>query len=71
MDPTFLHTVLLPTAVGVIMLGLGLIGAVVGVVDASLAAERARDRAKSKHSRFFVAPSAGPDGGALMLGGTL
>lgn len=58
------------TAFG-IMLGLGLIGAVVGVVDASLAAERARDRAKSKHSRFFVAPSAGPDGGALMLGGTL
>lgn len=58
------------TAFG-IMLGLGLIGAVVGVVDASLAAERARDRAKSQHSRFFVAPAAGPDGGMLTLGGTL
>jgi hypothetical protein len=58
------------TAFG-ILLGLGLIGAVVGVFDASLAAERARDRTKPRHARFFVAPGVSAEGGMLTLGGDL
>jgi hypothetical protein len=54
-----------------ILLGLGLIGAVVGLADTASADERALDRAKASRSAFFVAPSFGREGASLTFGGAL
>lgn len=58
------------TAFGV-LLGLGLIGAIVGVADTAAAGDRARAREKNLHGRFFVAPSFDGESAAVTLGGTL
>lgn len=58
------------TAFG-ILLGLGLLGAIGGVYDASLAGERARDRSKATKTSFYVAPAPSPEGCVLTFGGAL
>ncbi len=58
------------TAFGV-LLGLGLIGAIVGVADTAAAGDRAKAREKSLHGRFFVAPSFDGESATMTLGGSL
>lgn len=54
-----------------ILFGLGLIGAVVGLIDTAMAGERVKDRARPKGSSLFVLPAIEKDGAMLTVGGLL
>jgi hypothetical protein len=54
-----------------IFFGVGLLSSVIGLVDTSLAGERARERRRAKGSSLMVMPSVGKDSAMLTIGGLL
>jgi hypothetical protein len=55
-----------------LLLGAGMLDAVIGLVDTALAGERARDARRSRSSLgTYVLPSFGTSGASLVLGGAL
>ncbi len=54
-----------------ILFGLGLVGAVGGLLDTAMARERAAERTKPSSNAYFFAPNVGSTGALLSFGGTL
>lgn len=69
-DAVYRGTTASRTGFGV-LLGVGMLGSVLGLVDTALAGERARDRQRANEHGLFVVPAVSKDGAMLTLGGVL